>query len=413
MTFRFFGEPQEDKRLRQMILISAVLHVVVIVWVVVSASLNSSTQPRAVAFTVDLINPAALGTNLPGGAGKATARAEVEPTAPPKPPVAPPSPKQETKPPPAPPPQVVKKEEPKLPPPAPPKEEIKIPEKEKLVEKLQVKPEPEKIKAEEKKPEVKKPEPKPEPLKTAKVEERPPEAKKAEPKPEPPKAEVKPETEKIPPKKPEEKKPEPQKAETKPQKVEAQSEKIPVKSEKSASKPETDKPPGKAAEKNGEEKPPKSEVAAPSPEERERQIAAALDRIKAQVQPKEDPEFSESAKGSGPVTKGGEVGEGGGGVVRGLEFILYTQQLQKRVQESWIVTEKRPGLVASVSFKIQPDGDVQEVELTKSSGDGAFDQSVLRAVRKAAPFPPPPQSYAQEFASQKIVMNFGGEGRVN
>jgi TonB family protein len=87
--------------------------------------------------------------------------------------------------------------------------------------------------------------------------------------------------------------------------------------------------------------------------------------------------------------------------------------LQRRVQESWIVAEKKPGLLAAVSFKIQTDGDVQEVELMKSSGDSAFDQSVLRAVRKAAPFPPPPRTYAQEFATQKIVMNFGGEGRVN
>jgi TolA protein len=136
------------------------------------------------------------------------------------------------------------------------------------------------------------------------------------------------------------------------------------------------------------------------------------------VQPKEEPGVTNGPpgggpKGSGPITKGGEPGEGGGGSVRGLEFILYTQQLQRRVQESWIVTEKRPGLIAEVSFRIQADGEVQDVELMKSSGDVAFDQSVLRAIRKAAPFPSPPQAYAEEFATQKILMNFGGEGRVN
>ena len=138
-----------------------------------------------------------------------------------------------------------------------------------------------------------------------------------------------------------------------------------------------------------------------------------MERIKAQVQAKGNPEFTEEAKGTGPVTKGGATGEGGGGVARGIEFIMYTQQLQRQVQASWIVTEKRPGLAASVSFKIQPDGDIQEVELTQSSGDSVFDQSVMRAIRKAAPFPPPPRSYSEEFATQKIVMNFGGEGRIN
>jgi hypothetical protein len=83
------------------------------------------------------------------------------------------------------------------------------------------------------------------------------------------------------------------------------------------------------------------------------------------VQSKGGIEGAEDTKGSGLVTKGGEAGPGGEGTVRGLEFILYTQQLQRRVQESWIVTEKKPGLLAAVSFKIQVDGEVQEVELMK------------------------------------------------
>ena len=411
MTFRMSGEPHEDKRLRQMIFLSAVLHVAVIVWVVLSGYLTRSTRPRAVAYTVELVNPAALGSNLPGG-GKSGGHVEAEPGASPKPASSlPPSPqpaKSSA--------QVVQQEEVKSPPPAQQKEIVKIPEKEKPVAKLPVKPEPEKVKVEEQKLEVKKPEPKLEPPKVVKVEEPKPEAKKPEPKPEvktpepkpePKKTEVKPEPEKSLPKKIEEKKPEPKPTETKPQKVEVKPEKL----EKEVAKAEAQKPSVKTEEKTIEEKP--TQATAPQSEDTNRQIAAALERVKARVQLKDGIEGAEEAKGSGPVTKGGEAGLGGGGTVRGLEFILYTQQLQRRVQESWIVTEKKPGLLAAVSFKIQVDGEVQEVELMKSSGDSAFDQSVLRAVRKSAPFPPPPQTYAQEFASQKIVMNFGGEGRVN
>jgi colicin import membrane protein len=334
------------------------------------------------------VNPASLGTNLPGG-GQKGVRTATESTNPPKPPQ-----------------QVAKKEEPKLPPPIQ-KEVVKIPEQAKPVEKPPVKPTSEKVKVEEKKLEPKKTEPKIEPPKVPKVEEPKPEAKKPEPK----KEEAKTEPEKANPKKVEEKKPEPQQAQTKPQKNEPKPEKVETKPEKEEPKPEVTKPPLKAVEKSTEEKPVTSD-AVPS-EDRDRQIAAALERIKAQVQPKGNPEFTEGAGGAGPVTKGGAVGEGGGGVARGIEFIMYTQELQRRVQESWIVAEKQPGLVASVSFKIQPDGDVQELELTRSSGDSVFDQSVVRAIRKATPFPPPPQSYAQEFATQKIFMNFGGEGRVN
>jgi TolA protein len=305
-----------------------------------------------------------------------------------------------------PPQQVAKKEEPKLPLPVQ-KEAVKIPEQAKPVEQPPVKPIPEKAKIEEKKPEAKTVEPKTEPPKVAKVEEPKPEAKKPEPKKEEPKTE----SEKANPKKVEEKKPEPQQAQTKPQKTEPKPEKVETKPEKEETKSEVAKPPLKAVEKSTEEKPVTSD-AVPS-QDRDQQIAAAVERIKAQMQPKGSPEVAEGAGGTGPITKGGAVGEGGGGIARGIEFIMYTQELQRRVQESWIVAEKQPGLVASVSFKIQPDGDIQDLELTQSSGDSVFDQSVVRAIRKATPFPPPPQSYAQEFATQKIFMNFGGEGRVN
>lgn len=388
MSFHLYGEPPHDNRLRQMILISAVLHVIVILWIVISTSFGSSSQPRAVAYTVELVNPASLGTNLPAG-GKKGVQTTTESTNSPKPPQ-----------------QVAKKVEPKLPLPIQ-KEVVKIPEQTKPVEKPPVKPIPEKAKIEEKKPEPKEVEPKTELPKVAKVEESKPEAKKPEPK----KEEAKFEPEKAKPKKVEEKKPEPQQTQAKPQKDEPKLEKVEAKPGKEETKPEVAKPPLKAVEKSTEEK---SVTADTTPaQDRDQQIAAALERIKAQVQPKGNPEFTEGGGGTGPITKGGAVGEGGGGIARGIEFIMYTQELQRRVQESWIVAEKQPGLVASVSFKIRPDGDVQELELTQSSGDNVFDQSVVRAIRKATPFPPPPQSYAQEFATQKIFMNFGGEGRVN
>ncbi len=390
MALRPRDEPRENKRLRRMIFVSAIIHVAVIVWLVAGASFGRSELPRSVAFTVDLVNPAALGTNLLGG-GKNQPRTEPLPVALKTPPAIaqPLQPKVAL-----PPPPVVRKEEPKAP--------VPLPVKEKPVEVPPAKPVPEKVQVQEKPPEAKKPEIKPEPKKViAKAEEPKPEAKKPEPKTPP---------EKVEPKKIESNKPPLPQTAIKPKKEEPQPE---VK--KPETKPASVPPqlPKVATQKAVQEKPESTATA----EERDRQIAAALERVRSQVQPPKGSEKQEAAtdevKGKGPVTKGGEAGEGGGGVLRGLEFIMYTQQLQQLVQESWIVTEKNPELVATVSFKIEPDGAVQEIELSTPSGDVAFDQSVLRAVRKAAPFPPPPVSYAEEFAAQKIVMNFGGEGRVN
>lgn len=391
MSFRSGAEPQEDGQLRRMIIISAVLHVLVVLWIILHTFLSSSTQPRAVAYTVELVNPASLGTNVPRRERRGV-ETETKSVDPQKPPL-----------------QVAKKEERKSPL-STPKETVNLLEKVKPVEKPPVKSESEKVKVEAKKPEAKTAEPKREPPQVTKVEEPKLEVKKPEPNPEPKKEETKSEPKKTSPQKEEEKKLEPQQAQTKLQKNEPLPEKPERRPEKAEAKPEAAESP-LVGEKNTEGKPAQSDLV--SPDDRDRQIAAAMERIKAQVQSRDNPEFTEDTKGTGPIIKGGASGEGGGEMTRGLEFIMYTQQLQRRVQESWIVAEKKPGLVAAVSFRIQPDGDIQELELTQSSGDSVFDQSVVRAIRKAAPFPPPPQSYSQEFAAQKIFMNFGGEGRVN
>lgn len=154
-----------------------------------------------------------------------------------------------------------------------------------------------------------------------------------------------------------------------------------------------------------------------SAEEREKRILAALERVRKQVQGREEgggvgSRNENKVSGSGPPTLGGAPGEGGGGLVRGLEFILYTEQVKRRVKENWIVAEKKPGLAAIVRFGIEADGRVVDVELVQPSGDRAFDESTLRAVRSASPLPPPPSAYVHEFATQKVEVAFGGEGRA-
>lgn len=339
-TPRSSTERQDNNRLCRMVAVSAVLHMVVITAIVITAARSRSGQTPPTAYTVALIDPAALGTNLSPGGGKPSE----EPAGGEKPAAPRAQPAAEVKEPPA-----VKKETPKVvpPPQAKEKEAVKLPDKEKPVEKSR--PEPEKVKVEEKKPEAKKPEAKPQPQQTTA--------------------------------KPEEKKPEPAKTET----------------------------------------------PSPSTEERDKQILAAIEKIKGKLQDKDKtgsggqpggagPPGSGSGSpvsGSGPATLGGAPGQSGGGLVRGLDYILYTEQVKRRVKEGWIVAEKKVGLTATVRFSVQPDGEVFAIELLKPSGDRAFDDSVLRAVNKANPLPPPPQNYQQEFATQKVEVTFRSEEHVN
>ena len=55
-----------------------------------------------------------------------------------------------------------------------------------------------------------------------------------------------------------------------------------------------------------------------------------------------------------------------------------------------ISESERIRLKANVAIRVSDKGELLDVNLTKSSGNEVFDGAVLAAVKKAAPFPPPP-----------------------
>jgi len=118
------------------------------------------------------------------------------------------------------------------------------------------------------------------------------------------------------------------------------------------------------------------------------------------------PAAPDSPKGGGPVAgpvasagKGMGIGPGTGsaGATQDLEFLMYYQAVQDRVKKAWNFGGGSSDLTATVDFAIGPDGALTGIKLAKSSNDPAFDDSVLRAIRRAAPFPPPPDKYRSEF----------------
>ena len=55
-----------------------------------------------------------------------------------------------------------------------------------------------------------------------------------------------------------------------------------------------------------------------------------------------------------------------------------------------IAEAERIQLKAHVAIRLSEKGELLDVSLTKASGNEVFDSAVLGAVKKAAPFPPPP-----------------------
>ncbi len=111
--------------------------------------------------------------------------------------------------------------------------------------------------------------------------------------------------------------------------------------------------------------------------------------------------------GGGPVAansvsngRGYGVGPGSGsaGILSDPEFLLYYQKVQERIKDAWSFASGSKDLTTTVKFAIGPDGNLTGLQIARSSNNASFDQSVLRAIRRASPFPPPPERYRSQFA---------------
>ncbi len=129
--------------------------------------------------------------------------------------------------------------------------------------------------------------------------------------------------------------------------------------------------------------------AIPTKNPREEELQKAIERIKKQVQERQ-PEHSAEK----PTT----AGAGGGGNLG--EKNLYFSVIRNRIMQEWIIPENLIeniyNLKAIVNFTIYADGHISNVYLEESSGDKTFDESAIRAVKQAAPFPPLPASMGKK-----------------
>jgi colicin import membrane protein len=362
-TMAFGVSARRDPHVVRMVGLSAVLHGTVLFVLLVLLPLLKPAPLPIVAYTVELTDSSSLGGRLaPGRAdlpmgprpGPSGGEAPARDGAPAKPEPAP-KPEAVARAEPAPKPEPPKPVEP----PKPIEPAVKLPSPEKPLPK----PEP--------KPEAKKPpEPKPEPKPSV-------EAKK----PEPPKPA------------PDARAPETAKSADAPPKPSA-----PAKS--AETKPADAKP---AAEAKPAGKPGGKSEGTPDGGDA---YAAAAEKWRAKGATGGGGGLGGTDTSPGPMGTPG-YGGGGGGQVVGFEFLAYQQRVVNTVKGVWTNAAIRPGLVAKVRFDIAPNGDVSGIRLEQPSGDTAFDGSVLRAVQRANPLPPPPARYVNEF--REFLIEFHSE----
>lgn len=115
-----------------------------------------------------------------------------------------------------------------------------------------------------------------------------------------------------------------------------------------------------------------------------------------------------------PVRRGGPRGTATGKVAVGssiatldnpdFTYDYYLAQLVSRIDQSWTRPPVGSGVRAVVSFHIQRDGSITDLDVRETSGIEVFDLSALRAVQNAAPFPPLPRAYTHDSLGVSLIV---------
>jgi len=157
---------------------------------------------------------------------------------------------------------------------------------------------------------------------------------------------------------------------------------------------------------NAEVKKPERPKKGISSETREKLILAAVERVKLRAEEERAKKERSNAVGDPNPGEGaaalGKNGRGGG-VVKGFEFLVYRNRMLHLIKEQWTWVGKVTDLEITVRFGILENGEVIGLRVVKASGDPSYDNSVLRAMRKAAPLPPPPDNYRKDFMSVELT----------
>ncbi|MBF0519346.1 MAG: cell envelope integrity protein TolA [Nitrospirae bacterium] len=221
------------------------------------------------------------------------------------------------------------------------------------------------------------------------------EAKPAKPKPEkPPKTELKePEVKKkVKPEKPKEevKKPEKHVEKDKGKEPVKEKAKEKVKDEKPEKPKETSKPKVKP-EVKPEEKPSKKETTSEDTSSVEDRIAALKAKKKLQQHAMQRAVVDVGVSKAKPGQLASGTGEGAMPSTGNVITDEYASAVSAHIKKRWVYPEAgKKGLLAVVTFTIRRNGQIENVQLEKKSGNTFYDRSALAAVTKSVPLPQPP-----------------------
>lgn len=88
-------------------------------------------------------------------------------------------------------------------------------------------------------------------------------------------------------------------------------------------------------------------------------------------------------------------------------YALLSNAVRRRYDVADTISEaERKALRAEVAIRLGPAGELLDVQLARASGNELFDTAVVGAVKKAAPFGPPPEHLRDQLKKQGVAFAF-------
>jgi len=87
-----------------------------------------------------------------------------------------------------------------------------------------------------------------------------------------------------------------------------------------------------------------------------------------------------------------------------FKFGYYIDQLLSAIDSKWVRPPLGNDVKAIISFRIQRDGSLTDLQVAQSSGYNSFDLAALRAVQNASPFAPLPRAYRNDSLGVTLIV---------
>ena len=143
-----------------------------------------------------------------------------------------------------------------------------------------------------------------------------------------------------------------------------------------------------------------------------RPLEDTIKRLRDKVA-KEGKPGATGAEASETGQTGTGVGFGGRGGQKEIELIdLYRLEIAYAVQKNWAFADQLAGggnqMVASIVFKVMPDGKIVDIFFTERSGNAYLDDSAYKAIVKTSPVKPFPAGLNRAYI--EMGLRFTPEG---